>query len=188
LGLTGAGATSAAVVEAVPSPTAGGAPRVGGLADATQVQVVGQSASAVQTISLAWQYPGKLVTVVQVVPPSLTTRVPPSESRGATVGDPMTASLAAPGLATPEPPAPVPPPLPTPPLLEHVPLTEGAQVKSSPQSWSVLHGNCHLKAHLETVLSTQLSGGGGGVGTSHLVLGGQAGRLLPPLHETDFSV
>lgn len=90
----------------------------------------------------------KLVTVVQVVPPSLAMGVLPSESRGAT-GEPVAGSLAT-GVAVPEPPP-----------LEQVPLTAGAQTKSLPQSWSVLQGNCHLKAQVEMVVSTQLSGGVG---------------------------
>src|SRR4051794_5879512 len=122
------------------------------------------------------------MVVVQVVPPSLEIRVPPSESGGA--GNARIASLAT-GGAVPEPPEAVPPLPATPTPLEQVPLTDGLQTNSLPQSWSVLHGNCHLKAQVETVVSVQLSGGVGTVVTSQAVLAGQVAP--PPLHETAFS-
>jgi hypothetical protein len=65
--------------------------------------------------------------------------------------------------------------------------TDGWQVKASPQSESVLHGSCHLKAHSEVVVVVQVVGVGAGVG-GQTWFGAQAGvEAAPPLHVVDES-
>jgi hypothetical protein len=136
--------------------TGGGAPPSGmavGLATAvpwfaaTQVQADGQSASAVQIETLAWQYPGKEVIVVQVTGAD----APASMSAGAGTG-PVPVAPPAPAEA---------PPLPAvavalPP--EHMPISLGLQVKPSPQSASTLHGSSHWYAHRHVVVVVQSAG------------------------------
>jgi hypothetical protein len=59
--------------------------------------------------------------------------------------------------------------------------TDGWHVKASPQSESVLHGSCHLKAHREVVVVVQVVGVGAGVG-GQTWFGAQAGvDASPPL-------
>ena len=59
--------------------------------------------------------------------------------------------------------------------------TDGWHVKASPQSESVLHGSCHLKAHREVVVVVQVVGVGAGA-DGQTWFGAQAGvDAAPPL-------
>jgi hypothetical protein len=137
-------------------------------------QLAGQSESVVQLVIVGWQEPGYEVMVVHMGGGSAT----------------MPASLGAAGRREPPPlpvePLPVEPlpvvppvvmPLPTEPLPAHAPVTLGLQVKPAPQSESMLHGSCHLNAHIFVVVVVHISWGGlaGAPASGQAWLGGHAG-------------
>jgi hypothetical protein len=146
------------------------------------VQLTGQSESTPQLVARGWQYPGKELVVVHVDGGSVVA-TPASTLDGGVafvagaptpVAPPAAAAPPVPiaGGAVPEPP-------------EHTPVTVGEQTKSTPQSESTLHGNCHLKAQAEIVVWVHVVGEGVGADcASHGELAGHATTTaVPPLHD-----
>ena len=177
------GAIAEALVPAVPAvavvPSSGAVgldtERDGGTS--TQVQAVGQSASATQLVALGVQAPKSLVVVTH-------------ESPGGT-GALRLVLIAAPpsaaGVGAPAPGEPVVlPAVPALPPPEQALVTIGVHVKPSPHSASALQGSCHLYAHVEMVVVVHEPGEGAGA-SGHGTPFAQA-DAVPPAHALEVEV
>jgi hypothetical protein len=187
----GAGSSAAPALGAVPppaivAPLEPAAPDVECVFDtgvsrvgcAAHVQSVGQSVFEAQVVALGWQYPGKVVVVVQVW--SGGTGAPPL---GGATFESLPPPVAGAAKPVPVPLVPLVPAAPVPAEPEHEPLTVGMQLKPAPQSVSALHGSCHVNAQCDVFTSVHVGWSTGtGFALPQSVLGAQGAIAVPPVH------